>query len=95
MAAQVEEVSDEGEATDKIDLDPPASPNTPTTKGKSSGITPTLEPTQATTIFGHLEQAHVVHGVACHECWQAHKQEVERAFGRKGEGVTGVRQLLQ
>ena len=37
----------------------------------------------------------MVHGVACHGPWQAHIQEVERAFGRKGGGVIGVRWLLQ
>ena len=95
MAAQAEEVSDEGEATDKIDLDPPGSPNTPTTKGQSSGVTPTPKPTQSTTTVGHLARAYVAHGVACHGSWQAHIQEVQRAFGRKGEGVIGVRWLLQ
>ena len=54
VAAQVEEVSDEGVATDKMDLDPPASPNTLTMKGKSSGVTPTPKCTQATTTVGHL-----------------------------------------
>ena len=39
--------------------------------------------------------AFVVHRVACHEPWQARLQEVERAFGRKGGGVIGVRWLLQ
>ena len=37
----------------------------------------------------------MVHGVACHGPWQARIQEVERAFGRKGGGVIGVRWLLQ
>ena len=84
VAAQVEEVSDEGDTTDKMDLDPPASPNTPTTKEKSSGITPAPKPMQATTTVGHLARAYVVHGVACHGSRQAHIQEVERLFGRKG-----------
>ena len=52
VAEQVEEVGEEGEATDKMDLDPPASPNTPTIKGKSSGVTLTPKPMQATTIIG-------------------------------------------
>ena len=95
VAAQVEEVGDEGEATNKMDLDPPASPNTPTTKGQSSGVTPTPKPTQATTTVGHLAWAYVVHGVTCHGSWQAYIEEVERAFGRKGGGVIGVRWLLQ
>ena len=95
VATQVEEVGDKGEATDKMDLDLPASPNTPTTKGKSSGVTPTPKTMQATTTIGHLAWAYVVHGVACHGCWQAHIQEVERAFGRKGEEFIGVRWLLQ
>ena len=95
VAAQVQEVSDEGEATDKIDLDLPASPNTPTMKGKSSGVTPTPKPTEATTTLGHLSRAYVLYGVVCHGFWQAHIQEVERAFGRKGGGVIGVRWLLQ
>ena len=95
VAAQVDEGSDEGEATDKMDLDPPASPNIPTTKGKSLGITPTPKPTQGATKVGHLARAYVVHVVACHGSWQVHIQEVERAFGRKGGGVIGVRWLLQ
>ena len=66
VAAQVEEVSNEGEATDKMDLDPPASPNTPTTKGKLLDVAPTPKPTQATTTVGHLARAYVVHGVTYH-----------------------------
>ena len=78
-----------------MDLDPPASPNTPTTKGKSSGITPTPKPTQGAATVGHLARAYVVDVVACHGSWQVHIHEVERAFGRKGCGVIGVRWLLQ
>ena len=95
MAAQVEEVSDEGVANDKMDLDPPASLNTPITKGKSSGVPPTPKCTQVTTTVGHFVLAYVVHGVACHEPCQAYIQEVERAFRRNGGGVTGVRWLPQ
>ena len=94
VAEQVKEVSDEGEATDKMDLVPPASPNNPTTKGKSSGVTPTPKPTQATTTVGHLARASMVHGVACHGSWQAHIQEVERAFGWKRGAVIGGRWLF-
>ena len=94
MAAQVEEVSDEGEATANMDLDPPATPNTPTMKGKSSGVTYTPKPTQVTTTVGHVGQAYVVHGAACHGSWQSNIQQAERAFGRKGGGVIGVRWLL-
>ena len=94
VAAQVEEVSDEGEATDKMDLDLPASPNTPTTKGKSSGVTPIPKPMQVMTTVVHLAWAYVVHGVACHGSWQAHIQEVERAFGWKRGAVIGGRWLF-
>ena len=78
-----------------MDLDLPASPNTPTTKGKSSGVTPIPKPMQATTTVGHLTGAYVVHGVACHGSWQAHIQKVERVFGRKRGGVISVRWLVQ
>ena len=78
-----------------MDVDLPALTNTPITKGKLSGVTPTPKPTQATTTVGHLAQAYLVHGVACVGSWQANIQEVETSFGRKGGGVIGVRWLLQ
>ena len=53
------------------------------------------KPTQATPTSGRLARAFVVYGVACYGPWQARIQEVERAFGRKGGEVIGVRWLLQ
>lgn len=50
---------------------------------------------QATTTVGQLARAYVVHGVTCHGSFQAHIQEVERVFERKGRGVISVRWLLQ
>ena len=95
VTAQVEEVNDESEGTGKMNLDPPASPNTPTTIWKWLCVTPTLKPIRAITTIGHLALAYVVHGVKCHGSWQAYLQEVERAVGRKGGGVIGVQWLLQ
>ena len=92
VAAQVEEVCEsEGEPTDKMDIDPPGSPKSGKKPQSSQGRTPTPKPTQVTPTSGHLARAFVVHGVACHGPWQACIQEVERAFGRKGGGVIGVR----
>ena len=85
----------DGEPTDKTDIDPPGSPKSGKKPQSLQGGTPTPKPTQATPTSGHLARAFVVHGVGCHGPWQARIQEVERAFGRKGEGVIGVRWLLQ
>ena len=85
VAAQVEEVSEsEGEPTDKMDIDLPGSPKSGKKPQSSQGGTPTPKPTQVTPASGHFARAFVVHGVACHEPLQAHIQEVERVFRRKG-----------
>ena len=78
-----------------MDVDPPASPSTPTMKEKSSDVTPTPKPMQATTTVGQLAWAYVVDGVTRYGLCQAHIQEVERAFRRKGGRVISVRWLLQ
>ena len=70
VATQVEEVSEsEGEPTDKMDIDPPGSPESGKKLQSSQGGTPTPKTTQATPTSGHLARAFVVHGVACHGPW--------------------------
>ena len=75
-----------------MDLDtPPPSTNTPT----SPAATPSANTTNATPTSAHLARAFVVHGIACSGPWTQKIQEAERAFGRRGGGVIGVRWLLQ
>ena len=89
VLAQTEEVSIGCENTDIMDIDtPPPPPKDKTTSragsptGKSQNATPTAVPTA---------RAFVVHGIACSGPWKQKIQEAERAFGRKGGGVIGVR----
>ena len=75
-----------------MDVDtPPPSTNTPT----SPAATPSANTTNATPTSAHLVRVFVVHGIACSGPWTQKIQDVERAFGRRGGGVIGVRWLLQ
>ena len=92
ILAQTDEVSIGGENTDNMDVDTPPPPtNTPT----SPAAIPSANTTNATPTSAHLARAFVVHGIACSGPWTQNIQEAERAFGRRGGGVIGVRWLLQ
>ena len=75
-----------------MDID---SPPPPTDKPTSPAATPSAYTTNATPTFAQLSRAFVVHGIACSGSWTHKIQEIERAFGRRGGGVIGVRWLLQ
>ena len=92
ILAQTEEVSIGGENTDKMDID---TPPPPTDKPTSPAATPSANTTNATPISAHLARTFVVHGIACSGPWTQKIQEAERAFGRRGGGVIGVRWLPQ
>ena len=92
ILAQTEEVSIGGENTNKRDIDTPLPP---TDKPTSSAATPLANTTNATPTSAHPVRAFVVHGIACNGPWTQKIQEAERAFGRRGGGVIGVRWLLQ
>ena len=93
VLAQTEEVSVGGENTDSMDIDtPPPPPRVMTTSRAGS---PTGKPWNATPTPVPTCRAFVVHGIACSGPWKQKIQEAERAFGRKGGGVIGVRWLLQ
>ena len=92
ILAQMEEVSIGGENTVKVDIDtqPP-----PTDKPTSPAAAPSANSTNATPTSAHLVRAFVVHGIAYNVPCMQKIQEAERAFGRQGGGVIGVRWLLQ
>ena len=92
ILAQTEEVSIGGENTDKMDMDTPL---LPTNKPTSPATTPLPNTSNATHTSAHLLRAFVVQGIACSGPWTHKIQVVERAFGRRGGGVIGVRWLLQ
>ena len=92
ILAQTEKESIGGDNTDKMGVD---TPPPPTNTSTSPAATPSANTTNATPTPASLARAFVVHGIACSGPWTQKIQEAERAFGRWGGGVIGVRWLLQ
>ena len=91
VAVQVDEVSeDEGEPTDKIDIDPPGSPKSGKKPRSSQGGTPTPKPTQATPPSSHLTRAFVVHGVACHGLRRPGRTKSPKVFFPSNMACAGI-----
>ena len=86
-ASVVAQTEDTGE---KMDMDGPSGGD----GGQPAGPM-TKKPTGTTPVGDHPVRAFVVHGVACSGPWAHRSRDMEKAFGRRGGGVIGMRWLLQ
>ena len=78
---------------DKMDVDGPSRASLG--EGHKPDDPATKKPTGTTPVGDRPVRTFVVHGVACSGPWVHRSREMEKAFGRRGGGVVGMRWLLQ